>query len=51
MKAAEHFIAVDPYRLNYTNADPNDIFSSQGTEGPIAGGYNSKWSSNCIRLG
>ncbi|KAB5592638.1 Choline dehydrogenase [Ceratobasidium theobromae] len=51
MKAAEHFIAVDPYRLNYTNADPNDIFSSQGTEGPIAGGYNNWYSDLVIPFG
>lgn len=41
MKAAEHFTHADPFRVNYTNANPNDIFPSQGTNGPIAASYNS----------
>jgi hypothetical protein len=41
MKAAEHFTGADPYRVNYTGANPNDILPSQGNNGPIAGGYNS----------
>ncbi|CAE6466057.1 unnamed protein product, partial [Rhizoctonia solani] len=40
MKAAERFTGVDPFRVNYTNADPDDIFPSQGKNGVIAADYN-----------
>ncbi|KAH7337843.1 alcohol oxidase [Rhizoctonia solani] len=40
MKAAERFTGVDPFRANYTNAGPKDIFPSQGKNGVVAGGYN-----------
>ncbi|EUC63663.1 glucose dehydrogenase, partial [Rhizoctonia solani AG-3 Rhs1AP] len=42
MKAAELFTGVDPFRLNYTDSDPNDIFPSQGKNGLVAASYNSK---------
>ncbi|KAJ1301435.1 hypothetical protein OPQ81_008693 [Rhizoctonia solani] len=40
MKAAEHFTGVDPFRVNNTNADPNNIFPSQGKDGLLAISYN-----------
>ncbi|EUC63656.1 choline dehydrogenase [Rhizoctonia solani AG-3 Rhs1AP] len=40
MKAAEHFTGVDPFRVNSTGANPNEIFPSQGTEGTIAASFN-----------
>lgn len=43
MKAAEHFTSVDPFRVNYTNANPDDIWPSQGTKGVIEGSYNSEY--------
>ncbi|KAH7337862.1 alcohol oxidase [Rhizoctonia solani] len=40
MKAAERFTGVDPFRVNYTGADPDDIFPSQGKNGVVAADYN-----------
>ncbi|KAF8756714.1 alcohol oxidase, partial [Rhizoctonia solani] len=40
MKNAERFTGIDPFRANYTNADPTSIFPSQGRNGPVAGSYN-----------
>ncbi|KAJ1300922.1 hypothetical protein OPQ81_003348 [Rhizoctonia solani] len=40
MKAAERFTGVDPFRVNDTNADPNNIFPSQGKDGLLAISYN-----------
>ena len=42
MRTAEHFTGTDPFRVNYTNADPDIIFPTQGKNGPIAASYNSK---------
>ncbi|CAE6433226.1 unnamed protein product [Rhizoctonia solani] len=47
MKDAERFTGVDPFRVNYTNTDPNDIFPSQGKSGPVAASYND-WYSNIV---
>ncbi|CAE6464745.1 unnamed protein product [Rhizoctonia solani] len=47
MKIAERFIGIDPFRANYTNANPADIFHSQGTNGPIAASFNT-WYSDII---
>ncbi|KEP47070.1 glucose dehydrogenase [Rhizoctonia solani 123E] len=47
MKAAEHFTGVDPFRVNSTGANPNEIFPSQGTEGTIAASFNT-WYSDII---
>ncbi|CAE6346970.1 unnamed protein product [Rhizoctonia solani] len=40
MEAAERFTGIDPFRANYTDADPSSIFPSQGRNGPVAGSYN-----------
>ncbi|CAE6537225.1 unnamed protein product [Rhizoctonia solani] len=42
MKDAERFTGIDPFRFNYTNANANDIFPSQGKSGPVAASYNGK---------
>ncbi|CAE6446915.1 unnamed protein product [Rhizoctonia solani] len=47
MKAAEHFTGVDPFRANYANASQNDIFPSQGKNGPVAVSYNN-WYSDIV---
>lgn len=44
MKAAEHFMGVDPFRVNYSHGSPNDIFPSQGKNGHIAASYNAWYS-------
>ncbi|KDN44352.1 hypothetical protein RSAG8_05616, partial [Rhizoctonia solani AG-8 WAC10335] len=44
MKAAERFTGVDPFRSNYSHADPNDIFPSQGQNGIVAASYNDWYS-------
>ncbi|KAJ1300896.1 hypothetical protein OPQ81_003322 [Rhizoctonia solani] len=41
MRTAEHFTSADPFRVNYTDADPGSIFPSQGENGPVAASYNS----------
>ncbi|GAB1520525.1 hypothetical protein RhiTH_003602 [Rhizoctonia solani] len=40
MKAAERFETIDPFRANATHADPDDIYPSQGTKGPISASFN-----------
>ncbi|KAF8689786.1 GMC oxidoreductase, partial [Rhizoctonia solani] len=47
MKAAERFTGVDPFRINYTNADPDDVFPSQGKNGLVAASYNN-WYSDIV---
>ncbi|CAE6510948.1 unnamed protein product [Rhizoctonia solani] len=47
MKATEHFTGVDPFRVNSTGANPNEIFPSQGTNGTIAASFNT-WYSDII---
>ncbi|KAG8727841.1 hypothetical protein FRC11_012322, partial [Ceratobasidium sp. 423] len=47
MKAAERFTGIDPFRANSTGADPDDIFPSQGTKGPIAASFNT-WYSDIV---
>ncbi|KAH7337859.1 alcohol oxidase [Rhizoctonia solani] len=47
MKAAEHFTGIDPFRVNSTGANPDDIFPSQGTNGPIAASFNT-WYSDIV---
>ncbi|EUC61273.1 glucose dehydrogenase [Rhizoctonia solani AG-3 Rhs1AP] len=51
MKAAEHFIGVDPFRVNYTNADQKDIFPSQGKNGLVVAGYNNWYSDIALPFG
>ncbi|CUA69182.1 Pyranose dehydrogenase 1 [Rhizoctonia solani] len=51
MKAAERFTGADPFRVNYTGADPNDIFPSQGRNGLIAAGYNNWYSDLVLPVG
>ncbi|CAE7227869.1 unnamed protein product [Rhizoctonia solani] len=47
MKRAERFTGIDPFRANYTHANPSDIFPSQGTNGTIAASFNT-WYSDVI---
>lgn len=47
MKAAERFTGVDPFRMNYTNADTVDILPSQGKNGLVTADYNN-WYSDVI---
>ncbi|KEP46778.1 glucose dehydrogenase [Rhizoctonia solani 123E] len=47
MKSAERFTGIDPFRLNYTDASPNDIFPSQGKNGVIATSYDD-WYSDIV---
>ncbi|KAH7337860.1 alcohol oxidase [Rhizoctonia solani] len=51
MKDAERFTGVDPFRVNYTKADPNDIFPSQGRNGPVAASYNDWYSDITLPFG
>ncbi|CAE6510952.1 unnamed protein product [Rhizoctonia solani] len=51
MKAAERFTGVDPFRVNYTDADQNDIFPSQGQNGVVAAGYNNWYSDIVVPVG
>ncbi|CAE6351120.1 unnamed protein product [Rhizoctonia solani] len=51
MKAAERFTGVDPFRVNYTNADPNGVLPSQGTGGPVAGSYNNWYGDITVPFG
>ncbi|KAJ1300911.1 hypothetical protein OPQ81_003336 [Rhizoctonia solani] len=51
MKDAEHFTVVDPFRVNYTNANPNDIFPSQGKNGPVAASYNNWYGDITVPFG
>ncbi|CUA69309.1 Glucose oxidase [Rhizoctonia solani] len=51
MKAAERFTGADPFRVNYTGADPNDTFPSQGRNGLIAAGYNNWYSDLVLPVG
>ncbi|CAE6384771.1 unnamed protein product, partial [Rhizoctonia solani] len=48
MKAAEHFTIADPFRVNNTGAGQNDILPSQGSNGPVAGGYSSWYSDTAV---
>ncbi|CAE6538799.1 unnamed protein product [Rhizoctonia solani] len=47
MKAAEHFTGVDPFRINDTQANPNTIYPSQGTNGPVEASFNN-WYSDLV---
>ncbi|KAJ1300921.1 hypothetical protein OPQ81_003347 [Rhizoctonia solani] len=51
MKAAERFTGVDPFRVNYTKADANNIFPSQGKDGPVAASYNEWYSDITVPFG
>ncbi|CAE6415789.1 unnamed protein product [Rhizoctonia solani] len=51
MKAAERFTGVDPFRINYTHADPNDIYPSQGKVGLMTASYNSWYSDITVPFG
>ncbi|CCO35528.1 Choline dehydrogenase Short=CDH [Rhizoctonia solani AG-1 IB] len=51
MKTAERFTGIDPFRANYTNADPSSIFESQGRNGPVASSYNNWYGDLTIPFG
>ncbi|KDN38596.1 hypothetical protein RSAG8_09383, partial [Rhizoctonia solani AG-8 WAC10335] len=51
MKAAERFTGIDPFRVNYTHADPNGIFPSQGESGPVAASYNNWYGDITVPFG
>ncbi|CUA76134.1 Oxygen-dependent choline dehydrogenase [Rhizoctonia solani] len=51
MEAAERFTGVDPFRVNYTHANPDSIFPSQGTSGPVAASYNNWYGDITVPFG
>ncbi|KAH7337866.1 alcohol oxidase [Rhizoctonia solani] len=44
MQAAERFTGVDPFQINYTHADPNSIYPSQGMNGLVTASYKTWYS-------
>ncbi|CAE6497422.1 unnamed protein product [Rhizoctonia solani] len=47
MKSAERFTGIDPFRANYSHANPGSIYPSQGTQGIIAASFNA-WYSDIV---